>query len=160
MTAALLAALLKNEGIKEVKNIHQDTWTLEESESSQDSYKNQLTGSVYRMGVKTMGDVTVNFTIGQYDFVTKAEFLGGTVSEDGKSWERARGTVNVQKCLIALTVDDVYVVIPKANINAYESNTDGAVGIAVKGTMLEPEVDGVAPEYWFLASEVSKAQSV
>ena len=77
LTGALLAALLKDAATKEVKNIHQDTWTIEESESSQDGYRNQLTGSIYRMGTKTMGDVTFNWTIGQYDYATKVEFLGG-----------------------------------------------------------------------------------
>ena len=44
VTATTLAALLKK--ATEVLNIHQDTWSLEEGESSQDSYKKQLTGSI------------------------------------------------------------------------------------------------------------------
>lgn len=138
--------------VKEVKNIHQDTWTIEESEPSQDSYRNQLTGSVYRMGTKTMGDITVNFTIGQYDYKTKAEFLGGVATS--ASWKRARGIVEVKKALIALTQDDQYCVLPYCNINAHEANTDGAVGIAIVGTAMEPANEAVAPEYWFDKSEV------
>lgn len=152
MTASALATLLKDTAIKEVENIHQDTWTVEESESSQDSYRNQLTGGVYRMGKKTMGDVTFNFTIGQYDYATKAEFMGGTATEN--SWKRARGIVEVKKCLIALTEDDVYIVLPYANINANESNTDGAVGLKVVGTAMEPKNTAISSEYWFDASEV------
>nr|DAI76899.1 MAG TPA: hypothetical protein [Bacteriophage sp.] len=57
-----LYTLLQGETLKEVKNIHQDTWTLEEAEASQTNYKNQLTGQTYR-SEKEMGDVTVNFTI-------------------------------------------------------------------------------------------------
>lgn len=133
-------------------NIHQDTWTVEESESSQDSYRNQLTQAIYRMGSKTMGDVTFNWTIGQYDYHTKAEFLGGTATD--KSWKRARGIVEIHKCLIALTEDDQYCVLTKANINGHEGNTDGAVGIAIVGTAMEPENDKIASEYWFDKSEV------
>lgn len=155
MTGALLASLLADAETKEVKNIHQDTWTLEESEPSQDSYRNQLTGSVYRMGNKTMGDVTANFTIGQYDYNLKAEFLGGTATD--KSWKRARGIVEIKKCLIALTEDDQYCVMPNANINGHEANTDGAIGIAIVGTAMEPENENISSEYWFDKSEVVKA---
>lgn len=152
LTGALLAALLKDAATKEVKNIHQDTWTIEESESSQDGYRNQLTGSIYRMGTKTMGDVTFNWTIGQYDYATKAEFLGGVAT--AKSWKRPRGIVEIHKTLIALTEDNQYCVLPYANVAGREANTDGAVGIGIVGTAMEPENDAVSSEYWFDSSEV------
>ena len=135
----------------EIENVHQDTWQIEESEPSQDSYRNQLTGSIYRMGEKTMGEVTFNFTIGRYDFKTKAALMGGTFTET--SWARPRGIVEIKKCLIALTQDDVYCVLPAANLTAREANTDGAVGIGVVGTMLEPDNTAIMPEYWFAANE-------
>ena len=134
-------------GVTEIDNVHQDTWSIEESEASQDSYKNQLTGMTYRMGAKNMGEVTFNFTIGRYDFATKAALMGGTATTT--SWARANGVVEIKKCLQALTEDGVYCILPCANITAREANTDGAVGIAVVGTMLEPSASGVAPEYWF-----------
>lgn len=152
LTEALLKTLLSNEKTKEIKNIHQDTWTIDESEASQDSYKNQLTGSTYRMGAKSMGDVVFNFTIGRYDFALKAELMGGTATDT--KWARARGITDIKRCLIALTEDDVYCVLPYANMNAREAGTDGAIGIAVSGVMLEPENEAVSPEYWFDAEEV------
>lgn len=100
-----------------------------------------------------MGDVTINFTIGQYDFHTKAEFLGGTATDT--TWKRPRGVVEIHRALIGLTEDNLYVVLPYANINAHEANTDGAVGIAVVGTAMEPENEAVMPEYWFDSSEVT-----
>ena len=158
LTGATLYALVKDNGsATEIKNVHQDTWTVEEAESTQDSYKNQLTGSIYRMGAKSMGDVTFNFTIGRYDYVTKKELMGGDVINTDKGWKRARGIVEVKKCMIALTQDDQYCVLPYANIVAREANTDGAVGIAVIATMLEPLNEAVMPEYWFDASEVKQA---
>lgn len=155
LTGTALATLLAAATTTEVKNVHQDTWTFEEAEPSQESYKNQLTGSVYRMGSKDMGNVTVNFTIGRYDYATKAALLGGTATDT--TWKRARGIVDIKKCLIALTEDDQYVVLPYANITAREASTDGAVGLAVTGTMLEPEIETVMPEYWFDSSEVKSA---
>lgn len=137
----------------EIKNVHQDTWTIDESEASQEKYRNQLTGSVYRVGSKDMGEVTFSFTIGRYDYATKAALMGGTVitnaSDEAIGWSRARGVTDIKKMLIALTEDDVYCVLPYGNVETREANTDGAVGLAVVGTMLEPPSDNVDPEYWF-----------
>ena len=150
LTGAKLAQLLKT--YKQVENIHQDTWTIEESEASQDTYKNQLTRATYRMGAKQMGDVTFNWTIGQYDYETKAAFMGGTATET--SWKRSRGVTDVNKVLVAKTEDGQYCVLPKASISGREALTDGAIGIAVKGTMLEPNNINACPEYWFDESEL------
>lgn len=156
LTGEALYALIKTGGSAvEIENVHQDTWSIEEDEPSQDSYKNQLTGSTYRMGAKTMGDVKFNFTLGRYDYKTKAAFMGGKATDT--SWSRARGIVDIKKCLIALTEDDQYCVLPYANITGREANTDGAIGIAVVGTMLEPTDENIMPEYWFDATEVKAA---
>lgn len=157
VTADLTGTLLKTilGSAKEITNVHQDTWTIDESEPTQDSYRNQLTGNIYRFGSKQMGDVTFNFTIGRYDYVTKKDLLGGDVINVDKGWKRARGAVDIKKCLIALTEDDQYCVLPYANVVAREASTDGAVGIAVVGTAMEPETETIMPEYWFDASEVA-----
>lgn len=153
LTGTLLSTIL--ESAKEITNVHQDTWTIDESEPTQDSYRNQLTGNIYRFGAKQMGEVTFNFTIGRYDYVTKKDLLGGDVINVDKGWKRARGAVEIKKCLIALTEDDQYCVLPYANVVAREASTDGAVGLAVIGTAMEPETETIMPEYWFDASEVT-----
>ena len=157
VTADLTGTLLKTilGSAKEITNVHQDTWTIDESEPTQDSYRNQLTGNIYRFGSKQMGDVTFNFTIGRYDYVTKKDLLGGDIINVDKGWKRARGAVDIKKCLIALTEADHYCVLPYANVVAREASTDGAVGIAVVGTAMEPETETIMPEYWFDASEVA-----
>ena len=157
VTADLTGTLLKTilASAKEITNVHQDTWTIDESEPTQDSYRNQLTGNIYRFGSKQMGDVTFNFTIGRYDYVTKKDLLGGDIINVDKGWKRARGAVDIKKCLIALTEDDQYCVLPYANVVAREASTDGAVGLAVVGTAMEPETETIMPEYWFDASEVA-----
>lgn len=207
-------ALMAN--VTKVENVHQDTWTLEESEPSQDSYKNQLTGLVYRMGRKEMGDITANFTIGRYDYFLKYAFMGGkvifsdgTMSADTDTvafvakklepiykwkaikdgayvqegnedkifetetaakaagtpvkvdtntvkavgWQRARGSVSIRKTLYALTDDDQLCVLSYVNLIAYEGDSDGAIGIVIKGTLLDPQTEDVAPEYWFDVSD-------
>lgn len=141
--------------VTEIKNVHQDTWQVEESEPSQDGYKNQLTGATYRMGTKQMGDVTFNFTIGRYDFETKKALLGGEAQEG--AWARQRGITNIRKTMIALCEDNILCVLPNANVLAREANTDGAVGIGVVATMLEPEQEGVSGEYWFDAEDLAQA---
>ena len=165
LTGTLLHTLLNGEDtVTEIENVHQDTWSIDEAEPTQDSYKNQLTGATYRMGAKTMGDLTFNWTIGRYDYATKAALMGGSTIKgttpnqaSDMGWKRARGVVEVKKCLIALTEDDQYCVLPYANVTAREANTDGAIGIAVTGTMLEPLNKAISPEYWFDASEVKAA---
>lgn len=152
ITAKSLKTLLGSSDVTEILNVHQDTWTMEEGESSQDSYKNQLTGSVYRMGAKTMGDITISFTIGQYDYATKAELVGGEVIKEGETavgWKRARGIVDIKKGIVALTEDGVYLVAPYCNFSAREANQDGAIAISVSATVLEPQNTAVHPEYWF-----------
>lgn len=130
----------------EIMNVHQDTWAIEESEPSQESYRNQLTGMVYRRGTKTMGEVTFNFTIGRYDFDLKSALMGG--SSTATYWERGKGAVSVQKTMIALTEDDVYCILSYADLSTREANTDGAIGLAVVATAMEPESAELSSEYW------------
>ncbi|MEG2151558.1 MAG: hypothetical protein RRY36_10110 [Bacteroidaceae bacterium] len=141
----------------EVANVHGETWQIEESEASKTAYKNQLTGKTYRESIE-MGDVKMNFTIGAYDYKTKADLMGGAVIQDAAKkdvgWKRAEGKINVNKALFALTEDDIWVVFPKASITAREANTDKAIGLAVTGSQLESGITGVSSEYWINASEV------
>lgn len=160
LTGALLKAIIAT--ATEVSNVHGETWAIEESEASRTPYKNQLTGKVYRENIE-MGDVKINFTIGAYDYQTKADLMGGEVikgtGEAGKEpvvgWKRAEGKVSLHKCLIGLTEDDQWVVFPKASVTTRESNTDKAIGLAVSATQLEPGIKGVSSEYWFDDSEVT-----
>ena len=152
LTGVLLFNLLKT--ATEVKNVHGETWTLEEAEANKTNYKNQLTGKVYRSD-KEMGEVKMNFTLGEYDYTTKADLLGGVA--DDTHWERASGKVRGEKFLVGLTEDDQYIVIPRADITAREASTDKAIGLPVVGTEIEPTIDAVAPEYWFDASVVKSA---
>lgn len=138
----------------EIKNIHQDTWSLEEAEASQDSYRNQLNQQIYRFGRKQNGDLTVKFTIGQYDYARKQEFLGGKVIKDttgnAVGWERPSSPVEIKKAFLAQTIDDQFCFIPYASIIANETDADKAVGIGVQGTAQEhPEYSGLPIQGWY-----------
>lgn len=148
--------------VKEVKNVHQETWKYEEGEASQDSYKNQLTRQPYRVGAKAQGEVAFTFTIGQYDFQTKQDFMGGNVVTEKDStqkdevvgWERAALPEDIYYTMVALTTDNVYIVFPKASVAANGADTDKAVGIAVKTVALQPDIENVNSEYWFDGDKV------
>ena len=59
LTGTALYTLVNGDDVTEIKNVHQDTWTIDESEPTQDSFRNQLTGNIYRFGAKQMGAVVV-----------------------------------------------------------------------------------------------------
>jgi len=150
LTSAGIATLISS--MTEITNVHQDTWALEEGEPSQDSFKNQLTKSVYRMGDKQMGDITISFEVGQYDWATKAALIGGDVIEESSvavGWKRAKGISDMKKSFVAITEDNVAFVFPKCNVLSSEGNTDGAISIRMSATVLEPEQDFLRSEYWF-----------
>lgn len=150
LTGAEVAAILKDAKTKQVKNVHGDTFQYEESEANVTRYKNALTGEYYRE-TSEPGEVKLNFTIGEYDYATKADLQGGTATD--KSWERGKYKP-IHKCIIGKTKDGVYVVFPKASINGRGANTDKAIGLAVAASPLTTGVEGLASEKWFDESEV------
>ena len=146
----------------EVMNVHGETWSIEESEASVNGYKNQLNGQTYRYDT-TPGEVTPTFSIGQYDYATKAALMGGEAIKKGGSgadkdnivgWKRATDKVVINKALFCLTEDDVWFIYPNCQIVAREANTDKAIAIAVKGLVQTPKVAGVSSEYNFDEAEV------
>ena len=139
-------------GATKIDNSHQDTFAYEEEEPTVTGYRNDLTGKTYRSEVAP-GEKRINFTIGQYDFATKAALQGGSVSEDGKMYTSGDSTELRYKAFFALTQDNVLIVFPRANIVASNASTDNAIGIALSA--IPEEVSGVTKdEYWFDANEM------
>ena len=137
----------------EVTNVHGETWQIEETEASVTGYKNKLNGQNYRYDT-TLGDIAPAFSIGQYDWKTKAALMGGSVVETGEDgnkvavgWKRPLMKEIINKALFCLTDDNVWFIFPNAQIVARESNTDKAIAIAVRGLVQTPTVEGVASEY-------------
>lgn len=146
----------------EVSNVHGETWSIEESEASVTGYKNQLSGQTYRYDT-TPGELTPTFSIGQYDYATKAALMGGEAVKKGGSgvdkdnivgWKRSTEKVVINKALFCLTEDDVWFIFPNSQVVTREATTDKAVALAVKGLVQTPKVAGVSSEYNFDESEV------
>ena len=146
----------------EVSNVHGETWRIEESEESVTPYKNQLTGQAYRHDT-TPGELTPTFSIGQYDYATKAALMGGEAIKKGGSgadkdnivgWKRSTEKVVINKALFCLTEDDVWFIFTNCQVVTREANTDKAIALAVKGLVQTPKIAGVSSEYNFDESEV------
>ena len=140
----------------EVSNVHGETWQIEETEASVTGHKNQLTGKNYRYD-DVPGEVSPAFSIGQYDWKTKKDFMGGDIIQSEATavgWKRALDKVVINKVLFCLTDDDVWFIYPKCRIVSREANTDKAIAIAVRGLVQEPDVAGVSSEYNFDESEI------
>lgn len=162
LTPAMLKSIIDDPETKEVTNVHQDTWSIAESEASVTRYKNQLTKKPYRQSAE-LGEVSMNFTIGEYDFETKKELMGGkTITQNGEviGWKRSREYEEINKCLMALSEDSVWIVFPKGAVVTLEAETDGAVGLAVVGTAMEPENTAISSEYWYSDKEVQSSSSI
>lgn len=162
LTPAMLKSIINDSETKEVTNVHQDTWSIAESEASVTRYKNQLTKKPYRQSAE-LGEVSMNFTIGEYDFETKKELMGGkTITQNGEviGWKRSREYEEINKCLMALSEDSVWIVFPKGAVVTLEAETDGAVGLAVVGTAMEPENTAISSEYWYSDKEVQSSSSI
>lgn len=150
-SATELQALVKK--AKEITNVHQDTWGYDESDASVTDYINELTGQPYFRDVTQASIPTVNFTIGEYDFETKASLQGGKGDEN--KWERTDMTRLIEKCIIAMTKTGNFIVFPRANITGKGSMVEKNIGIGIAAVPLETGVNGLASEIWFDGSKVT-----
>lgn len=159
MAKTLISEAEKAENI--VQNIHGETWQIEETEASVTGYKNQLTGQTYRYDT-VPGEVSLSFSIGQYDWKTKVNLMGGKVIEVGTDankkvagWKRSAEKVIINKALFCLTEDNVWFIFPNCQIVAREATTDKAVAIPVKGLVQAPKNTDVSSEYNFDEAEIN-----
>lgn len=140
------------EAATEITNVHQDTWGYEESDATITDYINELTGQPYYRDVTQASIPTINFTIGEYDFATKAALQGGKKQTD--SWERADMTNIIEKCIVAMTKTGNFIVFPRAQITGKGTMAEKNIGIGVAAVPLETGVKGLASEIWFDGAKV------
>jgi hypothetical protein len=152
LTGTEVKAIMDDSGTKEVVNVHGDTWAYEEEEGTTTPFRNQLNGNTYYNDYQP-GSTSVSFSIGQYDYATKASLQGGTAT--ATSWERPKSSTIIYKCVIAVTKDDTYLVFPKAQIVARGGMIESKlIGLMLSATPVETGVTGLAPEKWFDSSEI------
>jgi hypothetical protein len=154
LSPAELKAFLAAATTKQVENVHEDNWNYEKTLPSKTSYKNKLTGKAYRRSTDDPGESKITFSIGKYDFETKAAFEGGGASADKYSAPSEYNPKDMT--LVALTEDDCYIVYPKADVTAGGVTTDDAVAISVEATALEPDI-AIESEAWITKAAVDSA---
>lgn len=154
-TQSGLAALVS--GSTEIKNVHQDAWGYQQDDPTVTDYINELTGKPYYRDAEQQGNRTINFTMGEYDYATKAALQGGTVISEGSpsaevGWKAPDSATLVNKCIIALTKTGTYIIFTNAAIIAKGDQQQKAVGLGVTAVAMENTLGGqnpVADEYWF-----------
>lgn len=158
VTAAAVKALISAGGdAHEVKNVHQDTWGYEESDPESDEYINQLNGQTYYVDKTKNSIPTINFTMGEYSYMEKADLQGGeaitaagtkaTSEETAVGWKRPETAEVIEKGIIAQTKTGNYVVLTKANIIGKGNFVEKNIGLGVSAAALENP--GIGSEFWF-----------
>jgi hypothetical protein len=146
LAKADITAFLADGATKEITNVHATTWTYETDDPTRTDYINQLSGSAYYTDFEP-GGTNVNFSIGQYDYQTKADLQGGTATATSWVAPLSQGVIN--KAFLALTKDDTYIFFPKAAITARAGMVeDKLIGLLFSASPNDPGVAGMASEIW------------
>lgn len=140
----------------DIDNVHQDTWQITESEASVESYRNDISNSIYRRDL-TPGELTLQFTMGEYSEKVKAILRGGsTITKGGEGADKDvvigykgdASSISIEKAVFALTQDGFWFIYPKVKISANTAETDKAAALAVKGYPSKPSAT-ISTEYNF-----------
>ena len=153
--AAGIATLVAT--MTEITNVHQGTWGYSQDDPSVTDYVNELTGQPYYRDKESIGARTINFTLGVYDFATKAALQGGTVISSGTptaevGWKSSGALENVNKAIVAQTKTGNYIVFTNASIVAKGDQQDKNIGLGITAVCMENEAEGVEAEYMFAAA--------
>ena len=151
LTAATAVATLTN-SLTEIKNVHQGTWGYSQDDPSVTDYINELSGQPYYRDKEDLGARTINFTLGVYDFATKAALQGGTVIGQEAGWKSSDTLENVYKTIVAQTKTGNYIVFSNASIVAKGDQQEKNIGLGITAVCMESENTGVAAEYMFTAA--------
>jgi len=155
LTGAEVKAIIDAADTKKIDCMHDDTIEYTEDDADVTDYRCH-TGNIYHRSY-TAGARQINFSIGMYDFQTKADLQGGVATAN--DWTAPENAALIYKCIIAKTKDEgdggAYIVFPYASIQANtEMVEDEIIGLAVSATPMMTGVEGLASEKWFAASAV------
>lgn len=152
--AAAVTALVAN--MTEIKNVHQGTWGYSHDDPSVTEYVNELTGQPYYRDKESLGARTINFTLGVFDFATKAALQGGKAIESGEGndkkevgWKSSGALENVNKCIVAQTKTGNYIVFSNASIVAKGDQQEKNIGLGITAVCMENDAENVEAEYMF-----------
>ena len=139
-TRATIATLISNS--TEVLNIHQDTWGYSQDDPDVTDYINELTGRPYHRDKVDEGRKSIVFTMGEYDYATKAARQGGEVIMDGTTpvgWKSPTTPAFVNKSIIAKTKTGTYIIFTNASVIGKGDQQQKAVGLGVTAVAMENE---------------------
>ena len=139
-TQASVSTLIGNS--TEVTNVHQDTWGYTQDDPDVTDYINELTGRPYYRDKADEGNKVIAFTMGEYDYATKAALQGGEVVLSGSTavgWKAPTTPAFVNKSVIALTKTGTYIIFTNASIVAKGDQQQKAVGLGVTAVAMENE---------------------
>lgn len=128
-----------------VDNVHQDTWSYEQSDPEIEDYVNELDGKIYYRDPKTAGSKTISFTIGKYNAATKEDLCGGKA--EGEVWSAPDEIPLVNKAIVAVTKSGNTIVFTNASIVAKAAAASKNIGLGVTAVAMDNDNPGVADEY-------------
>lgn len=138
------------QGMTEVKNVHDGTWSYTQDAPSITDYINELTGQPYYRDITNGGNKTIAFTMGEYQFSDLVALQGG--EEVGGGW--ASGAPQLfYKSIVAMTKTGNYIVFSNAGVTGTTSTAEKNLGLGVTAVAMDSGVEGVAAEYRFSGSE-------
>lgn len=156
LSGAEIKALIANAATKEVKNSHKDTWGYTEDDPAVTDYINELTGKPYYRDITQSGNITIAFTLGEYEYADKAALQGGVATATG--WDRASSPQNINKGIIAQTKTGNYIVFPNASIVGKGNFVEKNIGLGVTAVAMDTGVTGLASEVWRDQAEVEATE--
>lgn len=149
---AEIKAAIEATTTKQITNVHDTTWTFEEEDPSTTDYNNQLNGQTYYRD-STPGAVTMNFSVGQYEFETVADLKGGTGTS--KHWTAPETSSLIYKSMFAITKDGTVIVFPRADVSAQWGMIEDKVhGLICTATMMDTGVAGLSSLGLFSLDEI------
>lgn len=144
---------------KEIKNVHQGTWGYTQDDPEITDYINELTGKPYFRDVTSNGTKTINFTLGEYDFETRKDLQGGSVT-DG-IWAAPVQVDPIYKAVLAQTKTGNYVLFPYAAIVAKVDTQDKNLGLGITAVAMDDTSHAdVTEEYWVDGATATGLQSL
>lgn len=150
MTKSVLANWLKT--ATNIKCVHTDTWEYSHDDPETTDYINELTGKPYYRDATSVGNRTITFTIGEYDYEDKAALQGGDVVEEGGEvigWKSPTEPQVIYKAMVALTKTGQYVVFPNAAITGKVNNVEKNMGLQLAALATESADSVLSDEYWY-----------
>lgn len=156
-TIAGLPDLVKK--MTEVTNVHEGTWSYTQDDPATTDYINMLTGQPYYRDVTNMGNKTIAFTMGEYEFSDLVTLQGGESLENGEGWASTSVPQLFYKAIVAQTKTGNFIVFSNAGIIAKTNAAEQNLGLGVTAVAMDAEKqeDGtkLAAEYRFKGDKVA-----